>query len=640
MENQFKYTPKSISENNSLFFSIPLYQRLFEWGEEQIEQLLNDLKSKFEKKSEQPYYIGILTAYLKGDTSNESELDNKECIYDLVDGQQRFTVLILFAIVLKWDEEFLKVGDKMRLSFYARPNDAEYLKAKQEGKCPAYKNNRMEDGIKCIQNYMDKITETEKEEFSNYIFKNLTFFISILPKSYKTQDLNKYFEAMNATGRGLENHEILKVELLKKIESKKEEKEQYTRAWNAISEMDRPLIRKRHDEELPKFNDRYKEVLQAITDFDFDAECKKCNFDIDAGKKKKDAVINNPEDKSIKSIGEIGSSDKVPSETSHISGERAILNFPEFLLLVLWLQLTEVEKKKAPDFFNVHKLQGTFKENLIKDVLKEDVVESFLKNLLKYRLLFDYFFIRVSNNDSNSTTYTLNFEEEGNNEEERNKRNKLIQYQSMLYVGISANTWLPEALLYLEKTPTDIKLDPFLEEIKRQDNIRHNEKEISLKYGEINRYWFWRLDYYLWEKWEDSLDKRINKAVKNYTFRSNRSIEHLHPQTSNNTWDEKSLHSFGNLAMISSSFNSTQSNDDVKVKFARIENQIEGKFMLESIKLLLMFQKGDGKEWTVEFAKKHEEQMIETLLNSFPEEGYNDIRGALNALKITDSKTP
>ena len=41
-----KYTPKEIAES-SLLFSIPLYQRLFEWERDQIEKLLNDLKLHF-----------------------------------------------------------------------------------------------------------------------------------------------------------------------------------------------------------------------------------------------------------------------------------------------------------------------------------------------------------------------------------------------------------------------------------------------------------------------------------------------------------------------------------------------------------------------------------------------------------------
>ena len=42
------YTPKSIADlGGQMKFSIPLYQRLFEWGEVQVEKLLNDLRSHY-----------------------------------------------------------------------------------------------------------------------------------------------------------------------------------------------------------------------------------------------------------------------------------------------------------------------------------------------------------------------------------------------------------------------------------------------------------------------------------------------------------------------------------------------------------------------------------------------------------------
>ena len=84
MENENKYTPSSIEDQK---FSIPLYQRLFEWTEKQINQLLNDLFSSYSQNKTQPYYIGMLTVY-----------KDSKGLYVLVDGQQRFTVLMLMGI--------------------------------------------------------------------------------------------------------------------------------------------------------------------------------------------------------------------------------------------------------------------------------------------------------------------------------------------------------------------------------------------------------------------------------------------------------------------------------------------------------------------------------------------------------------
>ena len=82
--------------------------------------------------------------------------------------------------------------------------------------------------------------------------------------------------------------------------------------------------------------------------------------------------------------------------------------------------------------------------------------------------------------------------------------------------------------------------------------------------------------------------------------------------------DGKVCNSFGNLALISSSFNSTQSNDSVRVKFARISDQINsGK--LESIKMYKMFQVAGGNDnkWTENLAKDHRKEMIKVLNASY-----------------------
>jgi hypothetical protein len=605
-----KYTPASIEKDIEKQFSIPLYQRLFEWQESEIIQLLNDLKTASENEVKQPYYIGMLTAYKKSNG------------FDLVDGQQRFIVLMLLGIYFKW-EEFLKIGDNIRLSFFARKNDEKYLKSKIEnlnkstddGFSRGYTNAKMEAGIKCIKGFVEKIAEDKRIEFENYIRNNLTFFISELPRQYQLRDLNRYFEAMNATGRGLENHEILKVHLLGKLNGNKEH---YTRVWNAVSDMDKCLLRQRHDSELiATFRTRQNDALSCL-----DKNQELFNFCNNSNVK-----LDNESD--LKSIRQISPSKIIPSKQIRSTGERAILSFPEFLLQVLSLQISNEERKETPDFFNVHKLQETFKKSL-----KLENVELFFKNLLKYRILFDHFIIRISNNDQNYSTYTLAYNDD---DAKSYEREKLLKYQAMLYVSTASHIWLSKALSFLAIDASKVDAMSFYNYIVEYDNARIKDENIALKYPEINRYWFWRLDYYLWVKEIQESNNPNGKTIRDYTFRANRSIEHLHAQADGNIWEPESLHSFGNLAMISSGFNSTQSFDKENVKFARIENQINGKFMLESIKLLLMYQKAkeNNFNWNKDIAKEHGNVMIDILIESFPNnEDFKNIREKLFNQKI------
>ena len=47
------FTPKTIALECKIF-SIPIYQRLFEWDSEKIEQLLSDLLSSYQKSKDAP----------------------------------------------------------------------------------------------------------------------------------------------------------------------------------------------------------------------------------------------------------------------------------------------------------------------------------------------------------------------------------------------------------------------------------------------------------------------------------------------------------------------------------------------------------------------------------------------------------
>lgn len=81
-----KYTPDKITKEN-LFYTIPIYQRLFEWDTENIVTLLEDLIKEYKHTEGQgDYYIGMLTSTKYN---------------ELVDGQQRFTVLMLLGCVLQ-----------------------------------------------------------------------------------------------------------------------------------------------------------------------------------------------------------------------------------------------------------------------------------------------------------------------------------------------------------------------------------------------------------------------------------------------------------------------------------------------------------------------------------------------------------
>ena len=597
MTNDKKYTSDIIA-SSLIVYHIPLYQRLFEWGEKQISGLLNDLYNQFKINRNKDYYIGMLTA----------THDN-----DLVDGQQRFTVVMLIGIAFQqmragnsenlWGI-FLTIGSDnqdLRLRFKARPYDEEYLMHLISNTLYSKENVKMLNGLGYIKDFLKKLSQEELSAFSKYVFQHLAFFISHLPKEYEGEDLNKYFETMNAGGKGLENYEILKVELFRNAD----EQEKKTGIWNKVSQMNKLLIDKKQDNNKENF----KENLLADTLKQF------------AGKEiSKDTSTEDKEQ--FQTILDIiiaskNQSLEPPKRSEKDSDDYTVVTFPEFLLLVLDLTLNQ--NSTADDFsYDTSKLLETFQAKLISKQDKE-LVTKFYDYLYWYRLLLDLFVIRVQKDNDGNNTYVLNY-----GEVESHKA--LRQYQSMLYVSTTFHHWL-KPLLYELKQKMDVQQIPSSKEIldllKKTDNSLRKADSLqaeNMTYGNIDRYWFWRLDYYLWEENEKAETK--DDAISKYIFRTNRSIEHLHPQNQENEtakWEDKDLNSFGNLAMISSGFNSTQSNDSVGVKFSRIKDQHDKK-QLQSIKLWKMHElaQGNDSQWTKDLAEKHSKTMLVILHNSFP----------------------
>ena len=120
----------------------------------------------------------------------------------------------------------------------------------------------MKKAIDCIKQYVDNHPDDfTKEEFGEFIYQNLAFFIAELPEKYNVDDLNRYFETMNSCGKALENYEILKVELLKQSTSNKILQ---TKIWNVVEQMDSLLIKQKEGEETQKYRERYLNlILQA-----------------------------------------------------------------------------------------------------------------------------------------------------------------------------------------------------------------------------------------------------------------------------------------------------------------------------------------------------------------------------------------
>ena len=85
-------------------YKIPNYQRGYAWEEPQIKDLLEDLESVENNKT---HYTGTFVIVKKGD---ELQAGESYTVYDVIDGQQRLTTIIVLLYCLY--EEFNKINEK------------------------------------------------------------------------------------------------------------------------------------------------------------------------------------------------------------------------------------------------------------------------------------------------------------------------------------------------------------------------------------------------------------------------------------------------------------------------------------------------------------------------------------------------
>lgn len=670
--------------NNNYYFEIPLYQRIFEWEEENIKRLLQDLWTQYNRYNShsKKYYIGAFTCINKS-PSNESPLT-----FELLDGQQRITALMIIASVLKekapnWNE-FIKKNEKFRIHYVSRPKDEDKLKelcglGDTESQKSLNTDNSSDD-ISRMKRCKDGVEEFLKEkgdklkEFSEYIYHNLTIIKTSLPADYTHQDIFQYFDRFNTPSPNLENYEIVKFKLL---EGLGEDQKLYTKLLEAAMNMDKCLIRKRTNKENNEsINTRFSNAIS----FACDLGDPKHEFLTNYGDSTlndvyltNDEIKDNNDEETKDTVSSFSDFSKLLNELlknktkgyeSKEEEEKENNNFfstPFFMLLTLYIMVfkpseNEIENYGVTKFFDKNKIIETFNHFFPEIVKPEDgqcKKKEFIRQLVLYRLLLDkYFIIKDKDKDEH---YNLN-SELLNTDDSAESKEKLKQYEAMLFYSHYEGNyykWLQPFLTYIkdkinENEVDKVKAETLLTELKRIDNNNIGDDSVvkqqisefknnqninnlnALTYGNIDRYWFYRLDYYLWEsalgKQVIQNDNNLDNFIKKYYFRPLRSIEHVDPQNPNRKdHDQNQLsegNKFGNLALISSSTNSGLGRKSFHQKIGKIKDRIQnGTYIIESLKLLHIFTYN---KWNDQSSIEHTKQMINVLINSF-DDVNNDV---------------
>ena len=639
-------------------YIIPMYQRNYAWEEDEIHQLIRDVVDYQQKVDAKSYYIGTLVVFKRGDGS-----------YEVIDGQQRFTTLSLIAIYLK--HLGIKEYTKINIGFESRPKstltfDALFHQQKLHTLNGEAYNQGIVKGYKLIDKALSKLhllsegKEISINDFADYLFSHVQIIKVEVPPD---TDLNHYFEIMNNRGEQLEKHEILKAQMMSVLNTitdasdKKESLNALNLVWNACSNMERYVQYGFTTEQRSRlFSEDWGQF--EVADF------------VDLVEKLKNqpsssTVETSTTNEAEKTLGAILAKSleaKEPKKNSNDKTEDApdrfnsVINFSNFLLHVLGVLCAKkggvpLDDKQLITQFELYVLR-------VEDKVKR--VKQFIFALLKCKYMFDQYVIKrdFAKGDENwslmrlkyypatksKKTGSTSFVDSFGNESESRQVLMLLSAFHVSFPTMIYKHWLNAALnylyrqstieassylVYLENLAKVFAFDRFLADTKQREyvdmiydtdmsvlntNVSNEEIEKKLRYGEVENFIFNYLDYLLWRDAKNSKDE----VIKKFQFTSRSSVEHFYPQLPMNdfpTLPDESLHSFGNLCLISHSKNSRLSNFQPQSKLEYFEPNLKKK-NIESLKLYKMIQHlRTAKNWGQHEIKAHGDEMLEILMD-------------------------
>ncbi|GAA8187961.1 DUF262 domain-containing protein [Helicobacter pylori] len=252
-----KRLKKILVVGNDTYYQIPIYQRPYQWTEENCEELLNDLFENYEDHGDDDYFCGSLV-FIQPDKDNKT--------YDIVDGQQRLSTFILLAKVLatlyserldpiiqeylqeSWSDrhedgekkkrkrlDFNLVGSSAKKDFqdaldFFDDLDASKGENSKSNDPSKGKNSYLKNAI-CLKNYLKKKEIEDINDFIQWLYLKVNFI------TITCSDVDKalrIFNVLNARGLALSATDIFKGELLK--HTKEHEQEEFVSRWNALSQ--------------------------------------------------------------------------------------------------------------------------------------------------------------------------------------------------------------------------------------------------------------------------------------------------------------------------------------------------------------------------------------------------------------------
>ena len=577
--NNINKTISQIWEDN---YVVPIYQRNYAWGEDQITQLLQDIYDA-SQKDESNYFIGSLVVLLRTDG-----------VFEVIDGQQRLTTLHLIC-------KKLGILNQCHLAYDSRPEIEDFFNGLFASRtCDKYledcskrdtrKIYHLVEALEILESAglhthaghdddtvvsLNSLYEKDRNRMAEYLNKNVILVRTVLPDD---TDVAAYFEIMNNRGEQLQEHEIVKALMMKSLNE--DQRQVFASIWDACSQMNVPIQRSlvslRNNGDYPIFGLEYNSLHENHIHSYRLSKSKEDFLSIDEILSKCDI--------------EQADNDSHPDEVEYNS----IMDFPNFLMLVFKTYDSDCQ-------LNANYLQETYDKN--QSINSMD----FVGRLLKYRTVFDRFVVKNtgSENDEESihwimkkpyrdkkgslrfrNTFSIANDEPDENEAENDVQQRIVKQLSMLQVTFrnkKYKNWLFNYLNFLcEGNIEDISAEmiiKFLDEwmLSFYNQLLEKNTEDSRTWAfeslgvDTPHFLFNFIDYLYWvESCNPKPENHISyiDEVKDFDFKYYNSVEHHLPQSYENI-DQVNIDNIGNLCLISRSSNSSL-NDKAPKEKARI----------------------------------------------------------------------
>lgn len=654
-------------------YQIPVYQRNYAWGRPQIRALIQDIYDYYLKSqiSDENYYIGSLVVakknhYFEG-LGGQQRLTNKDHYFEVLDGQQRFTTLNLMALFLKSKIKKSKLDqfNSIRLSFESREKSEILLNSlwtfasdqsieKEIDRLNVqYGGHAILRGYRIIQEECLKIVqeEDELENFAGYLLDRVVILRTMIPE---LADVTHYFDALNNRGEQLEAHEVIKAHFLSLLSAENEDRYVIHQVWSACQDMYKYVAYGFSTDQRKKiFGGSYHEWC--VKDYEHLKSC------LPIETPSKDA---SSEDTGIYgdklTLEEILKLNPIPvsQKQNEESSERftSIIDYPNFLMQVLKIYVKT--QLKDSDSGKITLDDKTLLESFKNTIVDASHAKDFIYLLLKTRYLFDLYVIKRENSpqykgwslkkpkyySSGNVSYVNTFsqsEQEGENELalEGGQRN-LVMLLSAFHVSYPTHArknWLLSVLYwlidpsdkgisltayfafvenlartlikkrYLSADKEDYESFMYGNELACNTAVTVEDIKTQFTYGKIPYFCFNYLDYLLLKK------EKGNHAKFYFSYKE--SIEHFYPQNPKvgDPLPQQVRDSFGNLALVNQSENSTLTNDMPiqKANWLRKHTKVPISLKLE---LMMHVVDKNESEWNEASIEKHQHDMIELLI--------------------------